>query len=305
MERLKTTKTQSATLFFLFSFIIGALSIYFTIMELVFPLVIVFAYSAVLYVIYRKKYLALSSFDKNSPYYLGLLFTLFSLFSLSIKSGFSFDSSTLLLTTMSIALSTTILGLIMRQILLSMSVPPSEDYLSLLKQIQGQTQNLQGAFDPVKSHITKAINEFETIKKAVLEWDKNVVPQSVEKLRQKIFVTLEGTFSEKIKIVLDSLSDFYLEDHETTIGQILPDSYKAEVSERMDNFYREVMDSLKKNTEEFLSSLSQLSLQLKKKFQDEESEEHLNRVKKLIHSYEVELKNLLKPLEDKLSHPDK
>lgn len=198
MERLKTTKTQSATLLFLFSFIIGALCIYFTIMELVFPLVIVFAYSAVLYVIYRTKYLDLSSFEKNTPYYLGLLF---SLFSLSIKSGFSFDSSTLLLTTMSLALSTTILGLIMRQ--------------------------------------------------------------------------------------------------------ILPDSYKTEISERLDNFYREIMDSLKKNTEEFLGSLSQLSLQLKKDFQDEESEEPLNHVKKLIRSYEVELKSLLKPLEDTLSHPDK
>jgi len=116
---------------------------------------------------------------------------------------------------------------------------------------------------------------------------------------------LEGTFSEKIKVVLDSLSDYYIEDHETTIGQILPESYKVEISEKLDNFYREVMDSLKKNTEEFLDSFSQLSLQLKKDFQEEESEEHLNRVKKLIHSYEVELKSLLKHLEDKLSNPDK
>lgn len=305
MERLKTKITQSATLLFLFSFIIGALSIYFTIMELVFPLVIVFAYSAVLYIIYRSKYLALSSFEKNTPYYLGLLFSLFSLFSLSIKSGFSFDSSTLLLTTMSIALSTTILGLIMRQILLSMSVPHSEDYLALLKQIQDQTQNLQETFEPVKSHITKTITEFETIKKAVLEKDNNAVSQSVEQLRQNIFAALEGTFSERIKVLLDSVSDFYIEDQETTIGQILPDSYKVEISERLDNFYREVMDSLKKNTEEFMGSLRQLSLQLKKDFQDEESEDHLNRLKKLIHSYEVELEGLLKPLEDKLSTPDK
>jgi len=168
MERLKTNKTRFTTLLFLFSFIIGALSIYFTVLELVFPLVFVFAYSAVLYVIYRTKYLALSSFDKNSPYYLGLLFSLFSLFSLSLKSGFSFESTALLLTTMSIALSTTILGLIMRQILVGMSVPPSEDYQVFLKQIQDQALNLQGAIEPVKSHIAKAVHEFETIKKTVL-----------------------------------------------------------------------------------------------------------------------------------------
>ncbi len=305
MERLKTKKTQYITLSFLFSFIIGALSIYFTVLELVFPLIIVFAYSAVLYVIHRTKYLDLSSFDKNSPYYLGLLFSLFSLFSLSLKSGFFFETTTLLLTNMSIALSTTILGLITRQILLGMSVPPSEDYLVFLKHIQDQTLNLQEAFEPVKSHITQAINEFETIKKTVLEQDDNIVSQSVDKLRQNIFASLEGTFSEKIKVVLDSLSDYYIEDHETTIGQILPESYKVEISEKLDNFYREVMDSLKKNTQEFLDSFSQLSLQFKKDFQEEESEERLSRVKKLIHSYEVELKSLLKPLEDKFSHPDK
>ncbi len=304
MERLKTKKTQSTTLFFLFSFIIGALSIYFTIMELVFPLVIVFAYSALLYFIDRSKYLPLSSFDKNTPYYLGLLFSLFSLFSLSIKSGFSFDSTNLL-TTMSIALSTTILGLIMRQILLSISIPPSEDYLVLLKQIQDHTQNLQEAFVPVKSHVTKALNEFESIKKAVLERENNAVSQSAEKLRQDIFAGLEGTFSEKIKAALDSVSDFYIEGQDTTIGQILPDSYKAEISERLDNLYREVMNSLNKNTEEFLDSLNQLSLQLKKYFHDEKSEEPSNRLKKLIRSYEVQLNGLLKSMEDKLSNPDK
>lgn len=305
MERLKTKKTQSTTLLFLFSFIIGALCIYFTIIELVFPLVIVFFYSALLYIIDRSKYLSLSSFDKNSPYYLGFLFTLFSLFSLSIKSGFSFVSTASLLTTMSIALSTTILGLILRQILLSMSIPPSEDYLDLLKHIQDHTKNLQEAFVPVKSHVTKALNEFETIKKTVLERENKAVSQSAEKLRQDIFAGLEGTFSEKIKGVLDSVSDFYIEDHDTTIGQILPDSYKGEISERLDKFYREVMDSLNKNTEKFLDSLSQLSLQLKKSFQDEDPEEHLNRVKKMIDSYEVELNSLLKSLEDKLSNPDK
>lgn len=305
MERLKTKKTQSATLLFLFSFIIGALCIYFTLMELVFPLVIVFFYSVVLYIIDRSKYLSLSSFEKNTPYYLGFLFTLFSLFSLSIKSGFSFASTASLLTTMSIALSTTMLGLIMRQILLSMSILPSEDYLVLLKQLQDHTKNLQEAFVPVKSHVTKALNEFETIKKAVLERENKAVSQSAEKLRQDIFAGLEGTFSEKIKGVLDSVSDFYIEDHDTTIGQILPDSYKGEISERLDNFYREVMDSLNKNTEIFLDSLSQLSLQLKKSFQYEESEEHLNRVKKLIDSYEVELNGLFKSLEDKLSNPEK
>lgn len=305
MERLKTKKTQSATLLFLFSFIIGALCIYFTLMELVFPLVIVFFYSVVLYIIDRSKYLSLSSFEKNTPYYLGFLFTLFSLFSLSIKSGFSFASTTSLLTTMSIALSTTMLGLIMRQILLSMSILPSEDYLVLLKQIQDHTKNLQEAFVPVKSHVTKALNEFETIKKAVLERENKAVSQSAEKLHQDIFAGLEGTFSEKIKGVLDSVSDFYIEDHDTTIGQILPDSYKGEISEKLDNFYREVMDSLNKNTEKFLDSLSQLSLQLKKSFQYEESEEHLNRVKKLIDSYEVELNGLFKSLEDKLSNPEK
>ncbi len=305
MERLKTKKTQPTTILFLFSFIIGALCIYFTLMELVFPLIIVFFYSVVLYFIDRSKYLSLSGFEKNTPYYLGFLFTLFSLFSLSIQSDFSFDSTASLLTTMSIALSTTILGLIMRQILLSMSISPSEDYLVLLKQIQDHTQNLQEAFVPVKSHVTNALNEFETIKKAVLERENKTVSQAAEKLRKDIFAGLEGTFSEKIKGVLDSVSDFYIEDHDTTIGQILPDSYKVEISERLDNFYREVMDSLNKNTGIFLDSLSQLSLQLKKSFRDEESKEQLNLVKKLIDSYEVELNGLSKSLEEKLSNPDK
>ena len=305
MERLKTKKTQPTTILFLFSFIIGALCIYFTLMELVFPLIIVFFYSVVLYFIDRSKYLSLSGFEKNTPYYLGFLFTLFSLFSLSIQSDFSFDSTASLLTTMSIALSTTILGLIMRQILLSLSIPPSEDYLVLLKQIQDHTQNLQEAFVPVKSHVTNALNEFETIKKAVLERENKTVSQAAEKLRKDIFAGLEGTFSEKIKGVLDSVSDFYIEDHDTTIGQILPDSYKVEISERLDNFYREVMDSLNKNTGIFLDSLSQLSLQLKKNFRDEESKEQLNLVKKLIDSYEVELNGLSKSLEEKLSNPDK
>ncbi len=305
MERLKTKKTQPTTILFLFSFIIGALCIYFTLMELVFPLIIVFFYSVVLYFIDRSKYLSLSGFEKNTPYYLGFLFTLFSLFSLSIQSDFSFDSTASLLTTMSIALSTTILGLIMRQILLSLSIPPSEDYLVLLKQIQDHTQNLQEAFVPVKSHVTNALNEFETIKKAVLERENKTVSQAAEKLRKDIFAGFEGTFSGKIKGVLDSVSDFYIEDHDTTIGQILPDSYKVEISERLDNFYREVMDSLNKNTGIFLDSLSQLSLQLKKNFRDEESKEQLNLVKKLIDSYEVELNGLSKSLEEKLSNPDK
>ena len=305
MERLKTTKTNPITLLFLFSFIIGSLCIYFTILELVIPLVTVFVYSSVLFIIFRSKYLALSSFDKNTPYYLGFLFSLFSLFSLSLKSGFSFDSATLLLTTMSIALSTTILGLIMRQILLSMSAPPSEDYLEVLKQFQTHSQNLQEDFLPLKNHITKTIDEFENIKKSIHEKDNKVTSQSVDKLRQNIFSGLEGTFSEKIKEVLDSISDFYIEDHETTIGQILPDSYKIEIAERLDNLYRDVMGSLEKNTKDFLTSLSQLSLQLKTDFQDKDTEDQIVHVNKMIRSYEEELKSLSTSLEKKLSHLDR
>ncbi len=305
MERLKTTKANPITLLFLFSFVIGSLCIYFTILELVIPLVTVFVYSSVLFIIFRSKYLVLSSFEKNTPYYLGFLFSLFALFSLSLKSGFSFDSATLLLTTMSIALSTTILGLIMRQILLSMSAPPSEDYLEVLKQFQTHSQNLQEAFLPVKNHITKTIDEFENIKKAINEKDNKVTSQSVDKLRQNIFSGLEGTFSKKIKAVLDSISDFYIEDHETTIGQILPESYKIEIAERLDNFHRDVMGSLEKNTEVFLTSLSQLSLQLKSDFQDKDTEDQIVHVNKMIRSYEEELKSLSTSLEKKLSHLDR
>jgi len=186
-----------------------------------------------------------------------------------------------------------------------MSAPLSEDYLELLKQIQSQTQNLQEAFLPVKNHITNSINEIENIKKAILEKDNNVTSHSVEKLRKNIFLSLEGTFSEKIKGVLNSVSDFYIEDHETTIGQILPDSYKVEIAERLDNFYRDVMDSLKKNTEEFLTSLSHLSLQFKKDFQNEDAENQIIRMNKIIRSYEEELKSLSTSLEKKFSHLDK
>ncbi len=65
------------------------------------------------------------------------------------------------------------------------------------------------------------------------------------------------------------------------------------------------MESLNNNTEKFLDSLIKLSLQLKKRFQDKDSEEHLNHATKLIDSYEVELNKLLKSLEEKLSNLDK
>lgn len=305
MERLKTKKTQSATLLFLLSFIIGALCIFFTFLEFVFPLAIVFVYSASLYIMNKTKTLTLSSFDKNTPYYLGLLFSLFSLFSLSVKSGFSYDSPSLLLTTMSIALSTTILGLILRQILLSFSPPDSEDYIELLKQIQIHSTNLQEAFSPLKNQITNITDEFNTIKKTIQEKETNVTSESLEKLRNSIFSDLEGTFSKQMKAVLDSVSDFYIEDHETTIGQILPDSYKIEISERWDDFYKDVLFSLKNNSEEFLSSLSQLSLQVNKDFQDEDTEDQIIRVNKMIRSYEENINSLSATLEKKLSLPDK
>ncbi len=298
---MKAIKTHFTVLLFLFSFIIGSLCIYFTVLELIIPLVIVFGYSAVLIVITRTNYLTLSSAEKNTPYYLGFLFSLFSLFSLSLKSGFSFDSVTILLSTMSIALSTTILGLVMRQILLSLSPPPSKDYLELLRQIQILLKNLQDAFFPVKNFITKILDEFEDIKKAIHEKKDKTTSQSVETLRSNIFSDLEGTFSEKIKGVLDSVSDFYIEDHETTIGQILPDSYKIEIAERLDIYYTDVMNSIKNNTEEFLASLSQLSLQFKKDFPVGDEEDKKIRMNKLILSYEEELKNLSTSLEKKLS----
>ena len=304
MERLKARKTNTVILLFLLSFIVGSLCVYFTILELIIPLVIVFVYSMGLFFIAKSEYSTLSSFEKNTPYYLGFLFSLFSLFSLSLKSGFSFDSTSLL-TSMSIALSTTILGLIMRQVLLSMSATPSEDYFELLNQIQSQTQNLQEAFLQVKNHVSNTLNEFENFKKTVHEKDNKGTSQSIEKLRQNIFFGLEGTFSEKIKNVLDSVSDFYIEDHETTIGQILPDSYKVEIAERLDDFHREVMSSLKKNTEEFTASLSQLSLQLKNDFQEKNTEDQIIRVNKMIRSYEEDLKSLSTSLEKKLSHPGK
>jgi hypothetical protein len=186
-----------------------------------------------------------------------------------------------------------------------MSAPPSEDYLEVLKQFQTHSQNLQEAFLPVKNHITKTIDEFENIKKAINEKDNKVTSQSVDKLRQNIFSGLEGTFSKKIKAVLDSISDFYIEDHETTIGQILPESYKIEIAERLDNFHRDVMGSLEKNTEIFLTSLSQLSLQLKSDFQDKDTEDQIVHVNKMIRSYEEELKSLSTSLEKKLSHLDR
>ena len=299
MERLKITPTQTAILLFLVAFVSGALCIYFTILELVLPLAIVFIYSAILYIMYRSRQVVLSSFEKNTPYYLGLLFTLFSLFSLSIKTGFSFDSEAPLLTTMSIALSTTILGLILRQILLNVSAPISEDYHSLLKRSLEQIKELQEAFEHIKSQIVAGIDEFEVIKKTLIERDDTATSQSLEELRQKIFSGLEGTFSKKMKGVLDSVSDFYIEDYETTIGQILPDSYKIEISERLDNFYKEVMDSFTKNTEEFLHALKQISNRQKKDFQKKESENLFDSVNRQIRSYDTELNGIVAYLEEK------
>jgi len=61
------------------------------------------------------------------------------------------------------------------------------------------------------------------------------------------------------------------------------------------------MNSIKNNTEEFLASLSQLSLQFKKDFPVGDEEDKKIRMNKLILSYEEELKNLSTSLEKKLS----
>jgi hypothetical protein len=298
MDQKKKNRVGLPTLLLLLAFVIGALSIYFQILDTVVPLVLVFLYGGLLFFFSRKKRFKLSNTDKNAPYYLGLLFTLSSLFFLSIKTGFSFEFGPLL-TSLGIALSTTILGLVFRQVLLNLDTPPSEDYTTLLRQVRNQTVELQERFLSLRDQMLHTLDGYEKLKTTILERESKMTAASVESLRQQTFATLEKEFPEKIKKVLDSVSDYYIEDHEITIGQMLPDGYDSEISERFSVFFKEFMDSLRADTEDFLSSLSRASLKLRAELLDESSTERVSSIKKSVRYYESEMKDLLAALEKK------
>lgn len=303
VELFKNLRSAKILYLFLVSFLLGALCIWFNLYNRVIPVVIVLIYSIILFVPLKKHPIHLSDTEKNSPYFLGLIFTLFTLFDLSVKSGMEIELPFLFIN-LSIALSTTIVGLIMRQILLTIS-PPAEDYIKILGEIIEQLDDITAQYNKSRNIIVGFLEEYTKAKKSYSERDKKLSDKYIDTLRTQIFSKLEKEFPEKIESVLRSMSNYYVEDYETTIEQILPTGYQTEISDRMKNFHDEYMSSLKEDTQNFISSVNNLSTQLQTSFFTEASDEQMTQLKKEMTTIDESLRKFLDTFNKRLSNLSK
>lgn len=278
MEMKKKSRAFRILILFLFLFIGGASCIYYNFYKTWIPLAIVFLYGGILFIILKPYSVDLSETEKNSSYFLGFLFTIFALFDFSIKTGFRVEFD-FLFRNLSIALSTSVLGLIIRQILVGLSVP-EEDYAQTFRKMKTQLQESFEHFNKAQSIVLGFVEDYAKARKSNQERKEKLSDEYIEKISDEQFSEMEKEYPDKIEKVFQSFSSYYVEDFETTIDQILPASYKTEISDRLKKLLDDYRDALKKNTQDLISSLSRHSGENQERDFIEESEGQIIQLKR-------------------------
>lgn len=254
--------TNIKTALFVFSFSLGALAIWFDFHPIVISVSIIIAFTSILFVspYFLKRENSIP--EKNSPYFLGFLFTLFALFNTFIKYETAKIQDLHLFKNLSIALITTIAGLLMRQVLISTDTLPEDEFeaLTSLRKLLSESVN---DYHSAQIKILKLLDDYSETKKDILKKEKDISKIYTDNLTSSIgiFKKIEKEYPEKIDSLLRHLST-HINNFKSSVEELLPRDIKDDISQRFNTFHKEYLDKLDQGINNFISAMNNISSEM-------------------------------------------
>lgn len=260
MNFIKNLTSSKILILFFLCFFLGALSIWIKYYSIEIPVVLIILYGIILYIAQKKYFIDLLNSEKNSPYFLGFLFTLFALFHLFIRPADWVERE--IFRSLSIALITTVVGLMARQALFSFSSIP-EGQREILRSLREELEENINKYNEAQSKILNLLEDYSKSKENILKDEKIISEKYISSLNRITlkFSELEKNFSEKIESLIKSLSE-YIDEFQAAIDDVIPSDLRGELSHKFDDFHRNYIKNLEKGVTDFQSSLERVSTEM-------------------------------------------
>jgi len=266
MDFLKHLNSQKILVLFLIALAIGCLAIYFD--NLTIPVAVILIYGGILWFAQWQYKVFLTLTDKNSPYFMGFLFTLIALFNLFAKSTEAITTK-ILFTNLSIALITTIVGLVIRQIIHgSTTVPGSE--LESMRTLREHLQESLEDYNEAQSRILNLLEDYSINKNEILKNEKRISDKYLKALERAtdIFAQLDQDFSGRIQSFLKTFQDYTLE-FQATVEELIPENFSQEIAQRFKGFHEGYIEKLESGIGNFQSSMQRISSEIITRAEDD------------------------------------
>jgi len=253
---LSSFKPKTALTYLLIFFVFGIALTIFNCTPYITVSLLVFIYTLILIKVQNYHEIQLSSFIKDSPYFLGFLFNIVVISnSFIIVAKYGSDNALILknlLPQIGTALFTTITGLLCRHCILSLD--PNEEneqssYVNMLELLKAGTNK----FDAYQSKLIQLIESFINTHKKLLNEEKIAVTQHIEMISKsiEIFSDVEKSYPDRIKLFTESidtiqerinnLSDELL-DYSKNLNSPI-DSIKIDISKVFDDLKKRITES--------------------------------------------------------------
>jgi hypothetical protein len=246
--------------FFIIFFAIGCASIYTNQYVLIIPPALVVLYGLILITAQNKYRVSISSETKNSPYFLGFLFTLGCLLNMFLTMGLSSNSSQNffidLIPQIGTALSTTIVGLIMRHIIISYD-PAVEEGEKLWRMATEELKENSNTYRVAQEKLIDLINEFSKTRKELIEQEQEASKEHVALLSESI-----ATFSELGKNSLPKVREILVNFDE--IRKKLDEFINTKLQRTLEEQFSRTSEELEKVHNNFIKSISEVFANMEK-----------------------------------------
>ena len=255
--------------FIIFSaiFFVGCFSIWGNYSPVIIPSSLIALYGIYLYIAQSKYFVDLLDSEKNSPYFLGFLFTLFALFHLFINPiGLNED---LIFKNLSIALLTTIVGLLFRQLNFSFSTLP-EDEAEVMRSMREQLTSSINKYHEAQSKIIGLVKNFAEAKIRILSDEKEISDKYIRTLEDAtgVLEKFEQQYVEKITVLSTSFSE-YINNFQKSVKEVIPDNFKEEIADKLELFHSDYINKLNEGLDNFIGTLNRISDVIVKKGEEE------------------------------------
>ncbi len=228
-KRILMLTPESAFNLFLLFFLLGVSSIYLNYYPIEITLSIVLIYSLILRVGQRRYYQSLSIETKNSPYFLGFLFTLACLCNILLNLGeqgaVKSDVAGFLVPQISAALLTTIAGLIMRQFIIT-SDPGHDEQEKLFQAATEELKENISSYRLAQQKLLDLVDEFVETRSTLIEEEQKASRQHIQLLSESTdaLVKVGKQYPPKVLKLIESLDNIQ-NRFDTFVNEGLPETF--------------------------------------------------------------------------------
>lgn len=244
------------------------------------PALVVMFYGGILWYVQDKLFQVLNDPIRNSPYFLGFLFTLVSLFTIFLKTSESetFFNISFLSRQIGSALTTTIVGLLFRQALITFD-PGEDQRVAIFQSLMEELRENASAYKQTQRELIKVLKDFVNTREELYQKEEQMSSkylslmsrnyEGISQLLQKyppqlnsLFKNIDDTLNEFREKIINNITKTHNEGINESLNKITQFNthYINEVKSGFDNLLNslEIINdpNIHKYTENYINGLN-------------------------------------------------